>query len=883
MEAHQKNVKEILSSPGVQYIIPLFQRYYSWEKKHWDQLRKDIWGLMEADPEKGKPDPRKVHFLGPLVCTGTPHLPDAVAGYQLIDGQQRLTTLTLLLAALRDVAKARSIRDLQEEITEDYLLHRRRQGTERIRVLPRLGDREALTAIVEGQDLTPFQNEQIFHAWKYFRRYVEHWARKDTEAQLRTLFSTVCHRLCLVVVRLDGEDPYEIFESLNATGLPLAESDLIRNFVFMHILMEKQQEFQNQHWKALEDMFEPVEELPAVPMTPFYRDYLMRAGRYSKEKATFADFKSSYREAKFTPDQQVEELKRFAKLKLMLRRPRMVKNGALRRVLCQVEGMDITTAYALILNLLDRNQQGKLNEEDLCGSLQDLVSFVLRRSLCGESTRQYNRWFVEAIGALRGNPRQDLQAYWLSRRWPDDAAVRDRIVDFALYRREGAKARVILETIEEAFGHKEPVDLNDPKIQVEHVLPQTISNSAAGRSWKAMLGENWQEIHEKFIHTLGNLTLTGYNPDLSNSNFDTKKDLLQESHLELNKHFTDLEAWNADAIVARCKKLVEDIIRLWPRPVSNLPYAASAEALPEPEGLSAREKKRLEYWRHFDVRMEERGMTSDLITPVPTGSISIVIGKTGYTEIKVGMYPQYNSIYVTLLLYGDLGDRVAERLQKEKSAIESELGYQLYWKGEKGAADIYIKDSGVQVWDKEDWPVQHDWLGDKLEDYLRVLKPRVEAYEREALADPEIKEEVEKHQQFVDYWQGCGKEMQGSAVRFREREPALGRKTCRFETIDTGILFGAEFSPKDLEIEVYFGVTDQAGRKMGSRFADLHNREVAALESELGLKLEWNDTYVWASLAANIHDKTDWPRQHKWIRQTAEKFSPLFKTRLGLE
>lgn len=875
MDARQRTVRDILYT-GDQYIIPFFQRSYLWEKKHWDQLRKDIWALMETEA-------KNVHFLGPLVCMRTQNVPGAVTGYQLIDGQQRLTTLTVLLAALRDVAMTRKISSIAEDVTENYLLHKRQQGTDRYKVLPRVGDREALTAIVEGNDATAFQERRIFQAWRYFRRNVEHWARKDAEAQLRRLFETICHRLSLVVVTIDGENPYEIFESLNATGLPLEESDLIRNFVFMQIGLAKQQEFHDQQWKALEEMFDLVGDLPSVPMTPFYRDYLMRAGRYSKEKSTFADFKQAQREAKFTPVQQVDELKRFAKLELMLRRPALVKNKALRRALCQVEGMDITTAYALILNLLDRNQQGRLSEEELCGCLQDLVSFVLRRSLCGESTRPYNQWFVEAIGALRENPRQDLQAYWLRRRWPDDTALVERIVDFGLYRREGAKARVILKAVEEAFGHKEQVDLNDPLIQVEHVLPQTISNNAAGRSWKEMLGDNWQNLHEKYVHTLGNLTLTKYNPPLSNSSFDNKKKLLKESHLELNKHFTDLQAWNAETIVARSKKLVEDIIRLWPRPPSSLQYAASAEALLEPEGLSGAEKKRLEYWRHFDVRLEEQGMPPEAIKPVPTGEISIPLGTTGYAQIEVGMYPQSNSIYVTLLLSGDLGDRVAERLQKEKSAIEAELGYQINWDVEEGSADIYINDSGVRVWDKDDWPVQHDWLGDKLEDYLRVLKPRVEAYEPEALGDPGIREEVEKHQQLVTYWQGCRKEMQGASVRFREREPALGRKTCRFEKIDTGILFGAEFFPDDREIEVYFGVTDQAGRKMRSRFADLHNREVAALESELGLKLEWNETYVWASLAANIDDKTDWPRQHKWIRETAEKFFSVFKTRLGID
>ena len=268
MDARPKTVRDILHT-GDQYLIPLFQRYYSWTKVHWERLRKDIWALMEDDA-------KAVHFLGPLVCTPTSHYPGSVPSYQLIDGQQRLTTLTLLLAALRDVAVSRKVKDLPDEVSEDYLLHKRKQGTERYKVLPRLGDREALTAIVEGQrDLSAFADTQVVRAWSYFRRHVQHWARKDEEQKLRKLLDTVSRRLSLVVVTIEGENPYEIFESLNSTGLPLEQSDLIRNFVFMQLPLAKQQEFFDQHWSALEGMFAATGNAVAVTMTPFFRDYLM--------------------------------------------------------------------------------------------------------------------------------------------------------------------------------------------------------------------------------------------------------------------------------------------------------------------------------------------------------------------------------------------------------------------------------------------------------------------------------------------------------------------------------------------------------------------------------------------------------------------------------
>ena len=345
MQAQPKTIRDILHT-GDQYIIPLFQRFYSWEKSHWERLRMDIWSLME---DGAKP----VHFLGPLVCTLPPRLPGNSSAFQLIDGQQRITTLTILLAAIRDVARSRNLNDFAEEVTEDYLLFKRKQGSDRYKVLPRLGDREVLTAMIEGHDMSGFADSRVFEAWKYFHRHVQHLSRKDTDKQLSKLLDVIATRLNLVAVLIDGENPYEIFESLNSTGLPLMESDLIRNFVFMAIPLAKQQEFNEQHWRGFEGLFDATETEEAVEMTPFYRDYLMRHGRYSKEDATFVDFKNDHEDAVQQPEALVGELKRYARLDLMLRRPGSVRDNELRRNLRQVEGMDITTSYPLLLNFLD--------------------------------------------------------------------------------------------------------------------------------------------------------------------------------------------------------------------------------------------------------------------------------------------------------------------------------------------------------------------------------------------------------------------------------------------------------------------------------------------------------------------------------------------------
>lgn len=872
MQAQPKTIREILHT-GDQYIIPLFQRFYSWDKTNWERLRLDVWALME---DGAKP----VHFLGPLVCTLPPRLPGNASAFQLIDGQQRVTTLTILLAAVRDVARSRGLADLAEEVTEYYLLFKRKQGNDRYKVLPRLGDREVLTAMVEGHDMSRFEDSRVFEAWKYFHRHVQHLSRKDTEKQLVKLLDVITTRLNLVAVLIDGENPYEIFESLNSTGLPLRESDLIRNFVFMAIELDRQQEFNEKHWKSFEEMFDATDEHAAVEMTPFYRDYLMRNGQYTKEDATFVDFKLAQDRAKKTPDVLVAELKHFARLDLMLRRPAKVKDASLRRLLRQIDGMDMSTAYPLLLNLLDRHDRGTLSKDELCGCLHDLISFVLRRSICGETTRNYSRWFVEAITMIRNSPRADLQAYWLGRRWPDDAAVQERLVSFELYRSDSRKTRVILEALEESFGHHERADLH--KATIEHVMPQTISNNKNGKAWKEMLGADWEAIHESLLHTLGNLTLTGYNTELSNAPYEAKRAEFAKSHFDLNRYFTAVQKWSADAVRQRSVELAKQVVSIWPRPASAGAYLASAEAMPEPEGLSNSAKQRLEYWRQLDSRLEERGMPPELISPAAASSVSTGLGESGEAQFTLSFNQQRSQIHVTLELSGKVGARIARGLEAAKDAIHQELGYQLTWGLGNNGGEIYTTDEGIPIRDLNDWPVQHDWFGDRLDDFLRVLKPRVLALEAEALKDPELRKVLENRDRFAEFWRVFAQALSGSKLS-QKHEAASGRSYFRFHHLDTGIRLGLQVGSSPAAVTVYLGVAESASRKQRNTFKDLSANHRAALDAEVGERLDWNDRYCWASLPADIANKADWPHLHQWLKKTAEKIVDVFKPRLGIE
>jgi hypothetical protein len=366
------------------------------------------------------------------------------------------------------------------------------------------------------------------------------------------------------VITIMGENPYEIFESLNSTGLPLEESDLIRNFIFMQVPLAEQDAFNREHWQPFEGTFEVNGAVPHSSTTAFYRSYLMRNGDYSKAKATFVDFKAQSGARALAPRQLVAEMKRFAGYDQIIHQPDRCPSPLLRSALGRVAMLDVATATPLLMHLMDRHATGSLTEHELLACIRDFESFIMRRSVCGESTRGYGRWFPSAIREIGDHPRADLQRVWFARGWPDDTAFTPRLVQFPLYRREQRKCRLILEALERSSGHREAVDLRP--LTIEHVMPQTIGVDANGRAWREMLGEGWLTHHQKWADTLGNLTLTGYNRELSNRPYPQKQQALSESHLELNRYFEGVPAWTAEAITERGQQLAQAVAGLWQRP-----------------------------------------------------------------------------------------------------------------------------------------------------------------------------------------------------------------------------------------------------------------------------------------------------------------------------
>ncbi|HZY89612.1 MAG TPA: DUF262 domain-containing protein [Gemmataceae bacterium] len=541
MHANQTDVQRILGNVQ-QYVIPLFQRLYSWKPQQWTTLWQDLVEL--CDDEK----PRN-HFIGSIVTMPSKSVPEGVTKFILIDGQQRLTTLLVLLAAIRDKARKQS-GNLANQVEDLLLKNRHQDGNDVYKLLPTQADREGFFTIMDGK--TPPKEGQIAKAYEFFEKRL----RLHTEIGLDKLHNVIRGALVLVSIVLDPHDnPYLIFESLNAKGEPLTQADLIRNFFFMRIHVNLQEKMYAGHWL-------PMQERLGDELTEYIRHFLMRDGRTVKQSEIYYTLKESVENR--TESEIVgylQEVSTFSKYYAKLLDPGEEPCNRIAVRLLRLNRFEATTTYPFLLNVYHAYDTGQVSEADFAAVLDVLESYLIRRFVCGVPTNALSKIFTALFGqASRAATLLDGVKHVLKDKdFPRDKDFRERFVTFKLYGGGDrlAKARLILERLELSFEHKEAID--PTALTIEHVMPQTPTDW-----WKRELGDDWEVTHEQWLDTVGNLTLTGYNPELSNSEFATKKGILSKSHVELNRYFADVDTWDEQAITKRGEGLADRATQLWP-------------------------------------------------------------------------------------------------------------------------------------------------------------------------------------------------------------------------------------------------------------------------------------------------------------------------------
>jgi uncharacterized protein with ParB-like and HNH nuclease domain len=540
MHANQTDIQKILG--GVQqYVVPMFQRPYSWEARQWAKLWADVAELCD--------EPRN-HFIGSIVTMPERSVPEGVSKFVLIDGQQRLTTMLVLLAAVRDKAAREGDTKLADKISDLMLKNRHQDDTDVYKLLPTQTDRAAFCAIMDGT--TPDDTNGVAVAYSFFEKKL----RSGSAPPLDQLYTVICKNLVLVSIVLDrGDNPYLIFESLNATGQPLTQADLIRNFVFMRV-HSKQQD------KVFRECWQPMQEQLGKHLTEFMRHFLMRNGRVVKRGEVYFNFKECVEER---PDDDVEphlsELARFSAYYCRLIDPSHEQNRELSSRVARLNRFEATTTYPFLLNVYHDHAEGRVSASEFACILDVLESYLIRRYVCGVPTNALSKIFVSLYSQARsaGTVLDGVRAALADKNFPRDQHFREHFLTIPLYgggdRRD--KAKLILDRLEASYEHKEAID---PKsLTIEHVMPQTLTDW-----WKKHLGDEWAATHEGWLDTVGNLTLTGYNPELSNSDFPTKRGILNTSHVELNRYFANVQVWDAEAIATRAGVLADRAIQIWP-------------------------------------------------------------------------------------------------------------------------------------------------------------------------------------------------------------------------------------------------------------------------------------------------------------------------------
>ncbi len=603
MYVKETNLKNLIEGEK-QFQVPLYQRQYEWKKAQLNQLWDDIleqYDLLTPDESGKSKTDEPTHFIGSLVLAPSPSIQaSGVTSFLVIDGQQRLTSLLVALCALRDFV---ALDDSQaiERFNERYLINKYGEGLLRYRLLPTQNDRETFCGIIDQSD-SQLDNDAIGNAYSFFRTHLTHPGPDNEPLVPERLESVIRQRLQFVDITTDANDNvHRIFESLNDRGVGLTQADLLRNYLFM-LLPNKADDVYKKIWQPMQKKLntEQLEDL-------VYCDLVVRGETTIKRPDIYRGQQERLRGAREDEnaiESEVRELARRANLFQKIVQPKNEANSAVQAALNRLNDWGSKVTYPLLLHLYILWEDGQCSSDEIEKTLSYVESFLVRRRLAEVPPNNLNRIFNALVSQLSSElPIAEAVRHALSeprKRWPSDDKLRDaiRTVPF-YYRGYRNQQMMIFRRLEESYEHAEPINWSASRLTIEHILPQSLTDE-----WKQALtaqGEVYEEIHSDLLHTLGNLTVTAYNGKLANSPFERKQQILQGSHLELNRAVAVSSQWGRDEILKRADELAERAITIWPGPVVAIDVPEANESV-----ISQRDREPnwwmlriLSYLKHF--------------------------------------------------------------------------------------------------------------------------------------------------------------------------------------------------------------------------------------------------------------------------------------------
>lgn len=722
MDVAKNMFHTFLISPQ-QIKIPIYQRKYSWEKKQWEQLFKDI--------EKVGSTNKRAHFIGSLVHTSKSL---TISNIIVIDGQQRITTLSLLIAALANclviTPKYQDLIDYDpQDIVEEYLFNAHRKGELRYKLVLTKDDdkvyRNILNNILPNDKILlsdDDKNHQIYKAYEYFNN-------KINERNIKSIWDGI-KKLQIIIINLEeGKDdsPHEIFESLNAKGLKLTDADLIRNFILMDSGEEEQQMIYTEYWHPMESVFKKSSEFE-----DFIKNYLTVKRDNWVSNEVYEEFK------KFKDDQEIldimEDMHKYWRIykKIVFYEE---KNPNLKQSFKSIDQLPYNIIRPFLMNLYVDYENGDLSPQDYIEIIEYTESFLLRRNICDRDSQSIKGFFDRMYKILSdetSSPKEYLEHFKsiLSSRigktsMPDDEEFENNFINIDLYNKTNKLSKYVLIKLTN-YKTKDDIEFSS-RATIEHIMPQ---NQNLSDEWKKELmsdGSNWEETYRNYLHVVGNLTLTSSNSELGDRPFMEKRTMdggYDKSNYNINKYFkdNDITRWNKEEINKRGKHLFEIAKEIWKLPEVHETKEDEGEVT-----LDTFTKPNVRYWTMCKEQLKDSIFNTNQ-TPKDQSYFYLPINSKS-ANIYLRIHSINKEVKTQLIIYDKA---LYEYLENQKPNIKSELNVELEWENleTRKSSTITVTTNEFDLDDDLEWKKSIAWQIDKAEKFYDVFHDRIQEFKK---------------------------------------------------------------------------------------------------------------------------------------------------------
>ena len=590
MKGSECRLIEYMEGSKKRFIIPVYQRNYDWKTENCKQLYDDLIKVIK--------NKRRSHFFGSLVSVYEPS--GRNTEFLVIDGQQRLTTVSLLFLAMYNLIDAGAIvsndSSLGKQIYEDFLVDKYQPEETRIKLKPVKNDQKAFGKLFSSVD-EHIRESNLTTNYNYFYERIQ-----KQEITIDELFDAICS-LEIINITLNNEDnPQLIFESLNSTGLDLSEGDKIRNFILMGLPSKEQDEYYDKYWNR-------IEECTKYDVSSFVRDYLsVKQMAIPSQKKIYISFKEYVEQQSIEVEELLKELLAYAKRYEILLCGG-TKNKVLDSCIYRLNRLETTVTRPFFLEVLRLYDEEKLDMSQVADTFLITENYLFRRTICDLPTNALNKIFLllhREIIRYEGNDVDYVEKFkyaLLSKkekaRFPDDEEFSVRFTDRQVYQMNSKNKIYILERLEN-FSTAEDKDVyghcDDGIYSIEHIMPQHLTPA-----WVKSLGDDYEQIHETWLHRIANLTLTAYNSKYSNSTFEEKKSMkngFEDSGIRMNTYIAKKDKWTLAELEERNQYLMGRALEIWAAPMTAFkPVEKQLDSytLDDDTSLSGRQIARFSY------------------------------------------------------------------------------------------------------------------------------------------------------------------------------------------------------------------------------------------------------------------------------------------------